>query len=73
MKFILFFGLNINDNLISSINLDLGHISKLLNYAYIKGLNVMLSMENLDDKSYAIRLDKNEMKSIIYKIAIFIF
>lgn len=42
------------------------YISKLLNYAYIKGLNVMLSMENLDDKSYAIRLDKNEMKSIIY-------
>ena len=32
----------------------------------MKNLHVIITLENLDDKTWAIRLDKSEMKAIIY-------
>ena len=41
-------------------------MSDLLEYVYQKDLKVILSVENLDDKTWTVRLDKREMREIIY-------
>ena len=55
-------GESVEDNVIRTNE----YMSILLNHAYMNNLHVVISLENLDDKTWAIRLDKSEMKEIIY-------
>lgn len=41
-------------------------ISDLLNHIYLNRLNIIISLENLDDKKDFVRLDKQEIKEILY-------
>ena len=55
-------GESVEDNVIKTNE----YMSILLNHVYMNNLHVVMSLENLDDKTWAIRLDKSEMKEIIY-------
>lgn len=54
------------DDILDNVRKTSEFMAELLEYVYLKGLNVELSLENLDDKNWTIRLDKNEMREIIY-------
>lgn len=54
------------DDILENVRRTTEFMSDLLEYVYKECLNVILSLENLDDKNWAIRLDKSEMREIIY-------
>lgn len=54
------------DDVLENVKKTTEYMSELLEYAYRNGLRVRLALENLDDKTWAIRLDKQEMREILY-------
>lgn len=54
------------DDILENVRRTSEFMSDLLEYVYQKDLKVILSVENLDDKTWTVRLDKSEMREIIY-------